>query len=107
MLKSSYTPAEIRHLLAQEESRNKRFYNAHLAKYCNKISRVMAKNKWKGIKVFFKGRTSRKFPTTPHSISLGVYASCIYDLCRMLEERGFSVEVTTENGGRDCLNVSV
>ena len=106
MLKSSYTPAEIRQILANEESRNKSSYYARLERYCRKISRVMAKNKWKGVDVFFKGRTSRKLPTTPRSICLDVYASCIYDLCRMLEEKGFSVEVACEKS-RNVLKVSV
>lgn len=106
MLKSSYKPDEIRQILANEESRKKRFYYVRLERYCRKISRVMAKKKWKEVTVFFKGRTSRKFPTTPRSINLDVYASSIYDLCRMLEEKGFSVEVTIEKS-RNVLKVSV
>lgn len=106
MLKSSYTPAEIRHILAKEETRNKSFYYWRLERYCNKISRIMAKNKWKGVSVFFKGTTSRKFPPTPRSINLNVNASCIYDLAIRLEHRGFTVEVTTEKS-RNVLKVNV
>ena len=107
LLKSSYTPAEIRHLLSQEESRNRRFYNARLERYCDKISRVMARNKWREVNVFFRFRgTTKKFP--PRSMRINAYNSCIYDLCDMLHRKGFSVsvEVTSEKG-RDFLNVSV
>lgn len=100
MLKSSYKPDEIRQLLAQEESRKKRFYYVRLERYCNKISRVMAKKKWKEVTVFFKGRTS----TTLHSIRLDAHASCIYDLKFQLEAKGFHVE---ERHSMNCLEVSV